>query len=106
MAVARQWAAFFAHHDMVLSPTWTQLPFQVGWDIAEPGRAVATMNQARCVMPGNALGLPSACVPAGMVDGMPVGVLLTGGLYNDLLCLDAAQIIENALGLDTPIDPR
>lgn len=106
MTIARQWATFFAEHDVLLSPTWTQMPFQVGWDIAQKGRAVETMQQARCVMPGNALGLPSACVPAGMVDDMPVGVLLTGARFSDHLCLDAAALIEKALGVDTPIDPR
>ena len=106
MNIARQWAAFYADYDLLLSPTWTQLPFQVSWDIAKPGRAVETMNQARCIMPGNALGLPSACVPAGMVDDLPVGVLLTGARFSDYLCLDAAAMIETALGLDTPIDPR
>jgi amidase len=106
MNVARQWATFYADYDLLLSPTWTQLPFQIGWDIAAPGRAVETMNQARCIMPGNALGLPSACVPAGMVDDLPVGVLLTGARFSDYLCLDAAAMVESALGLDTPIDPR
>ena len=106
MALARRWGAFFGDYDIVLSPTWTQLPFEHGWDVAQPGRSLETLMHARCVMPGNALGLPSACVPAGMVDGLPVGVLLTGARFSDHLCLDAAEIIEAALGLDTPIDPR
>jgi len=106
MVISRQWAAFFGDHDILLSPTWTQLPFRVGWDIEQAGRAVETMNQARCIMPGNALGLPSACVPAGMVDDLPVGVLLTGARFSDYMCLHGAELVESALGLDTPIDPR
>lgn len=106
MRISRQWATFFGDYDVLLSPTWTQLPFQVGWDIEQKGRAVETMQQARCIMPGNALGLPSACVPAGMVDNMPVGVLLTGARFGDYLCLDAAEIVERALGVETPIEPR
>tara|TARA_R110002072_G_scaffold56097_6_gene145554 strand:+ start:13378 stop:14772 length:1395 start_codon:yes stop_codon:yes gene_type:complete len=106
MTISRQWAAFFGDYDVLLSPTWTQLPFKVGWDIEQKGRAVETMQQARCIMPGNALGLPSACVPAGMVDNMPVGVLLTGARFSDYLCLDAAALIEKASGFNTPIDPR
>jgi amidase len=51
------------------------------------------------------LGLPSACVPAGLVDGLPVGVLLTGDRFADDKALDGAQVVEAALGLDTPIDP-
>ena len=64
------------------------------------------MQHARCVTPGNALGLPSACVPAGLVEGLPVGVLLTGARFSDHLCLDAVEMVESALGLDTPINPR
>ncbi|MBN49902.1 MAG: indole acetimide hydrolase [Spongiibacteraceae bacterium] len=104
--LARQWARFFGEYDLLLSPTWTQLPFVAGWDIEKPGRAIETMQHARCVTPGNALGLPSACVPAGLVEGLPVGVLLTGARFSDHLCLDAADMVESALGLDTPINPR
>ena len=106
MGIGRQWAEFYGNYDLLLSPTWTQLPFQVGWDIEKPGRAVETLQHARCVLPANALGLPSACVPAGLVDGLPVGVLLTGARFSDFLCLDGAEIVEKALGLDTPIDPQ
>ena len=56
-------------------------------------------------MPANLLGLPSACVPAGLVDGLPVGVLLTGDRFADDKTLDAAEAVEAALGLATPIDP-
>ena len=104
--LGRQWASFFSDYDVLLSPTWTELPYQVGWDIAEPGNAVATMMQARCALPGNALGLPSACVPATEVDGLPVGVMLTGARFSDELCLKAAEIIEQAMPQCTPIDPR
>lgn len=105
MFFARSWANFYTEYDVLLSPTWTQLPYPVGWDIEQAGRAVETMTQARCVLPGNALGLPSACVPAGMVDGLPVGVMLTGARFSDYLCLDAAALIEAAIGTATPIDP-
>jgi amidase len=56
-------------------------------------------------MPANVLGLPSACVPAGLVDGLPVGVLLTGDRFADDAALAAAAVVEAALGLATPIDP-
>ena len=68
-------------------------------------QAVATIEMMRCVTPANVLGLPSACVPAGLVDGLPVGVLLTGDRFADDKTLDAAEVVEAALGLATPIDP-
>ena len=105
-SLARAWAAFFTEWDLILSPTWTQLPFQHGWDVASSDNSRATLELLRPVMPANALGLPSACAPAGLVDGLPVGVLLTGAMYREDLCLDGAELVEAALAPQVPIDPR
>ncbi len=102
-ALMREWGTWFAQTDLVLTPTWTQLPFPHGWDLEHPGE---TLELMRCVTPANLLGLPSACVPAGLVDGVPVGVLLTGDRFADDKTLDAAEVVEAALGLATPIDPK
>jgi amidase len=102
-ALMREWATWFVDTDLVLTPTWTQLPFEHGWDIDHPAETIEMM---RCVTPANLLGLPSACVPAGLVDALPVGVLLTGDRFADDKTLDAAEIVEAALGLATPIDPQ
>lgn len=104
-SIAREWTSFFGEYDLLLSPTWTSLPFRTGWDLETTGRMTKTLRQARCVMPGNVLGLPSASVPAGLVEGLPVGVLLTGNRFSDHLCLDAAELVERAMGVTTPIDP-
>lgn len=100
--IARAWSLFMADTPLVLSPTWTQLPFELGFDLSNPGETMALL---RPVLPANLLGLPSACVPAGRdaVTGLPVGVLLTGAWGRDEECLDAAEVIEAALGLATPV---
>jgi amidase len=104
-SLMRDWAQWFADVDLVLTPVWTQLPFLHGWDSEKPERAAATLELMRCVTPANLLGLPSACVPTGLVDRVPVGVLLTGERFADDKTLDAAAVVEATLGLDTPIDP-
>ena len=53
----------------------------------------------------NLLGLPSVAVPTGVVGGLPQGVQLIGDRFREDLCLDAAEAIEDSLGLVTPIDP-
>jgi amidase len=104
-SLMREWSMWFADVDLVLTPAWTQLPFTHGWDAESPENVEATIELMRCVTHANVLGLPSACVPAGLVDGLPVGVLLTGDRFADDKTLDAAEVVEAALGLETPIDP-
>ena len=105
--LARAWSQFMAEYPLVLSPVWTQLPFEVGFDVASPENVAATGQMSRPVLPANLFGLPSVCVPAGRdaVTGLPIGVLLTGRRMCDGECLDAAEAIESRLGLRTPIDP-
>lgn len=105
--IARNWSLFMADTPLLLTPTWTQLPFVHGFDTATPEGTAATLELMRPVVPANLLGLPSACVPAGRDEatGLPIGVLITGPRLRDDLCLDAAEVIETRLGLPTPIDP-
>jgi len=105
--IARAWSMFMADRPLLLSPTWTQLPFEHGFDTASPAGTAATKELMRPVVPANLLGLPSACVPAGRDEGtgLPVGVLITGRRLREDLCLEAAEAIEARLGLATPIDP-
>ena len=106
-ALARAWSQFMAEHPLVLTPVWTQLPFEVGFDVASAENVGATMQMSLPTTAANLFGLPSACVPAGRdaVTGLPVGVLLTGRRMGDEECLDAAEAIEQRLPLKTPIDP-
>ena len=105
--IARAWSTFMADRPLLLSPAWTQLPFEHGFDSATPAGTAATRELMRPVVPANLLGLPSACVPAGRDEGtgLPIGVLITGRRLRDDLCLEAAEAIETRLGLATPIDP-
>jgi amidase len=105
--IARAWSTFMADWPLLLTPTWTQLPFEHGFDSATAAGTAATVELMRPVVPANLLGLPSACVPAGRDEetGLPIGVLVTGRRLREDLCLEAAEAIEARLGLATPIDP-
>jgi amidase len=105
--IARAWSTFMADRPLLLTSTWTQLPFEHGFDTATPAGTAATKELMRPVVPANLLGLPSACVPAGRDEGtgLPIGVLITGRRLREDLCLEAAEAIEARLGVATPIDP-
>jgi amidase len=106
-AIARAWSEWMADTPLMLTPTWTQLPFEHGWDALSYENAMATLDIMSPVTPANLLGLPSACVPAGRdaATNLPIGVLITGRRMREDLCLDAAEAIETRLPLETPIDP-
>ncbi len=106
-ALAREWSEFMARYPLVLSPVWTELPFEVGFDLASAENLQAALQMGRPVVPANLFGIPSACVSAGRdaATGLPIGVLLTGRRMRDDECLDAAEAIEARLALKTPIDP-
>jgi amidase len=106
--IARAWSQFFADTPLVLSPTWAQLPFDLGFDVASPESIGATLEMMRPLVHANLLGLPSACVPVAQdaASGLPIGVLVTGARCREDLCLDAAQAIESTITLPTPIEPR
>jgi amidase len=104
--VARAWREFFTTYPLIVGPTWTQPPFELGWDIESVDNAMKVAELFRFVLPANLLGLPAACVPTGIANGLPTGVQVIGDLFREDLCLDAAESIERSVGVLTPIDPR
>ena len=105
-AIEQAWHSFLTEYDVLLSPTWAQPPFPVAYDISSLDAALEVFSLLRPVLPMNLLGIPAAVVPAGFADDMPVGVQVTARRFGDLTCLAAAEQIEQALGVLTPIDPR
>jgi len=104
-SLARRWAEFQETYPLVLAPVSTDIPFEVGTDL-EVGRVGQTIEDMRMALAVNALGLPAVAVPVGVGNGLPQVVQLIGGRYREDVCLDAAQAIEDRLGILTPIDPK
>lgn len=105
-AVAKAWREFLVEYPLIVGPTWTQPPFKHGFDIESPESAMNVVELFRFVLPANLLGLPAACVPTGVANGLPTGAQIIGDLFREDLCLDAAEVVERSVGVLTPIDPR
>jgi amidase len=103
--IARRWGMWMEEHPLIVSPTWALSAFPHGFDIASLDNAKRVLETIRPILAGNLLGLPCAVVPGQPADGMPVGVQLIGRRFHEMGCLDAAQVIEDSVGVHTPIEP-
>lgn len=104
-SLMRAWGAFHQEYPVMISPTWAQAAFRHGADLDADNGVEMMTNTIRPVIPSNLLGTPSAVTPAGVVDGLPVGVQVMGDRFTDLRCLTVAAEIESLVGTITPIDP-
>jgi len=82
--------------DAILTPTLGRLPMPIG-------EVPAFLEEAWCeytqfVLPVSFAGLPAVSVPAGLHDGLPVGVQLVGRDRQEWDLLDLAQELESAPG--------
>ncbi len=103
--LTRAWSHFFARYPVAVAPTWTCPPWPIDADL-DPNRGVELLRHTTwLITPGNVLGLPSVAVPTGVADGLPTGVQIYADLWREDLCLDAAAVVEAAVGTITPIDP-
>jgi amidase len=104
--VAKAWREFMTDYPLVVGPTWTQPPFELGFDIVDQESAFKVVEMVRFTLPANLMGLPAACVPTGVTNGFPTGAQVIANLYREDLCLGAARVIEESVGPLTPIDPH
>ncbi|MCH5671031.1 amidase [Streptomyces gilvus] len=95
----RRIGALFRSYDVVLAPTTAAPPPRVGAMLSLSGLATDRAMIAACpyAWPWNVLGWPGVNVPAGFVDGLPVGAQLLGPAGSEPLLVSLAAQAETEL---------
>jgi aspartyl-tRNA(Asn)/glutamyl-tRNA(Gln) amidotransferase subunit A len=66
--------------------------------VAEIGFTAAVMNNAALTAPSNMNGSPAVSIPAGLLDGLPVGLQVLTGHHREQWLLDLAFVAEREIG--------
>lgn len=105
IALQREWAIFLDRYPLLMLPTSWRTPFPVDLDQADAA-VMHTILEAQSPLLSTAiLSLPGLAVPMGSVNGLPGGVQLVAGRFNETLCLDAAEAIEAQREQILPVSP-
>jgi amidase len=95
----RAWSLFMEEVPLVLAPVSQVPPFPQLEDLKGAERVRRMLDEQSMLYAVNLLGLPAAAVPTGLSGDLPIGVQIIGPRFREDLCLDAAQVIENAVGV-------
>ncbi len=81
----------FEKVDVIINPTVPTLPFKIGQKIDDP---LEMYLSDVYTVAANLAGLPSMSIPCGKVDGLPVGMQITGKHFNEKTIFEVAKIYE------------
>nr|WP_289073532.1 amidase [uncultured Halomonas sp.] len=96
-------AAFHERYDLLVTPTMPISPFEAGHNVPPGGQYKDWMDWTPFSYPFNLTQQPAASLPCGLDDnGLPVGLHLVAGKYQDVKVLQVARVLEGVLPRLTP----
>ena len=106
LAIRRAWAGFFQTYPLVLTPTTCVPLLPIDHDTVDEATMGDIIRAYRPLPLVAGLGVPGVTVPAGQLNGLPVGVQIIGRWFDDDRCLSAAEVMEHQIGPLKPVDPK
>jgi aspartyl-tRNA(Asn)/glutamyl-tRNA(Gln) amidotransferase subunit A len=92
--IAEDFDSAFKRVDFVFTPTSPTVAFGLGERTADP---LAMYLSDSCTVPMPLAGIPAISIPAGLSEGLPVGVQIAGPAFSENKLLDAAYALEQAI---------
>ncbi|MHB8792296.1 MAG: Asp-tRNA(Asn)/Glu-tRNA(Gln) amidotransferase subunit GatA [Thermoleophilia bacterium] len=93
--IVQDFASALGKFDLLISPTTPTTAFRLGEKTGDP----LTMYKSDiCTIPVNLAGLPAISIPAGLSEGLPVGLQIIGKAFTAPSLLQAAFSAETAIG--------
>ncbi|MCX8722176.1 MULTISPECIES: Asp-tRNA(Asn)/Glu-tRNA(Gln) amidotransferase subunit GatA [unclassified Lactobacillus] len=91
--ICQDFDQIFAKNDVIIGPTTTTPAFGIGSEISDP---IKMYNNDILTISANLAGIPSASVPAGLVEGMPVGFQIMAKRFDEGSIFQVADFIERS----------
>jgi aspartyl-tRNA(Asn)/glutamyl-tRNA(Gln) amidotransferase subunit A len=95
--IRREHAEVFEKFDLIVSPTSPTVAFKLG---EKAGNPLAMYLNDLLTIPSCMAGLPGLNIPAGLSDGLPVGLQLIGPQFSENTLFRAGHALEQAIGFD------
>ncbi len=98
MELNERMADIFAEVDFVMTASNPDVAFAAEGPLPSVfgGVVDSAGNNGRLTFPANLHGNPAVSVPAGSIDGLPVGLQIVGRHHSEQLLLDAALVVERS----------
>ncbi len=95
--IAEDFRAAFERFDLLVTPTAPSVAFRLGEKVEDP---LAMYLNDVCTVPMSLAGIPAISIPNGLSGGLPTGLQLCGPAFSENRLLNAAYVLEQALGFD------
>lgn len=95
--IIRDFKKAFDEFDVLISPTTPTTAFSVGDKTADP---LEMYLSDICTIPTNMAGIPAISIPAGLADGLPVGLQIMGKHFDESTILGVASALEREIGFE------
>jgi aspartyl-tRNA(Asn)/glutamyl-tRNA(Gln) amidotransferase subunit A len=95
--IADDFRRAFEKVDLIATPTSPTVAFGLGERTADP---LAMYLSDYCTVPMPLAGIPAISIPAGLSDGLPVGLQLAGPAFSENRIFEVAYALERAIGFE------